>query len=186
MEREAGDLLRVSGDAAGWDASGLHAHLATLGMSVLTQFERTPIANTRSHSCVSLVVVMGEQAGASPQANRLGGAMWLMTSVGFFSVVRKRGETDLTVRARVRGDLEALEEKYLPTLGPIEAGGGSDYPYRARISSKGLADAVTRMVEDIDYSNFKDAVASRQGLERAHAYGEVWSILRKLTRKDRP
>jgi hypothetical protein len=107
-----------------------------------------------------------------------------MTSVGFFSVVRKHGETDLTVRARVRGDLEALGEKCLTTLGRIEAGGGSDYPYRARISSKDLADAVARMVEDIDYSNFKDAVADRQGLERAHVYGEVWGVLRELTTKD--
>lgn len=36
--------------------------------------------------------------------------MWLMTTVGFFSIVRKPGETDLTVRARVRSDLEALEK----------------------------------------------------------------------------
>ncbi len=42
--------------------------------------------------------------------------MWVMTPVGSFSIVRKRGETDLTVRARVRGDLEALEKEYLPSL----------------------------------------------------------------------
>lgn len=122
----------------------------------------------------------------SPLATRLDDIMWLMTSIGFFSVVRKSGETDLTVRARVRGDLEALGEKYLSTLGPIEVGAGSDYPYRARISSKDLADAVARMVEDIDYSNFKDAVAERQGRERAHVYGEVWGVLRELTRGERP
>jgi hypothetical protein len=108
-----------------------------------------------------------------------------MTSIGFFSVVRKRGETDLTVRARVRGDLEELGEKYLSTLGPIEAGGGSDYPYRARISSKDFAAAVSRMVEDIDYSNFKDAVGERQGFDRAHVYSEVWSVVRRLTRTER-
>jgi hypothetical protein len=108
-----------------------------------------------------------------------------MTSFGFFSVVRKSGETQLTVRSRVRGDLELLGEEYLPTLGPIEAGGGSDYPYRARVSSKDLADAVARMVENIDYSNFKNAVAERQGFERAHVYGDVWGVLRELTPKDR-
>jgi 8-oxo-dGTP pyrophosphatase MutT (NUDIX family) len=108
-----------------------------------------------------------------------------MTSVGFFSVVRKRGDTDLTVRARVRGDLEALAEKYLPTLGPIEAGGGTDYPYRARTSASDFAVAVARIVEDVDYSNFKDSVLDRQGRERAHIYGEVWSALRELAR-DKP
>jgi hypothetical protein len=112
--------------------------------------------------------------------------MWLMTTVGFFSIVRKRAETDLTVRARVRGDLEALQKKYLSSLGPITAGGGTDYPYRARIASKALAAAVARMVEDIDYANFKDTAAARQGPERADVYGKIWSTLRKLTPKARP
>lgn len=109
--------------------------------------------------------------------------MWLMTPVGFFSIVRKRGETDLTVRARVRGDLEDLEKEYLPSLGPIVAGGGTDYPYRAHVDPNALATAIARMVEEIDYSNFKDTVAAGQGFERAHVYGEVWSALRKLTPK---
>jgi len=107
--------------------------------------------------------------------------MWVMTPDGFFSIVRKRGETDLTVRARVRGDLEALEKEYLPSLGPIIVGGGTDYAYRARVDSTSLASAIARMVEDVDYSNFKDTVAARQGFERAHVYGEIWSALRKLT-----
>jgi len=62
--------------------------------------------------------------------------MWVMTPDGFFSIVRKRGETDLTVRARSRGDLEALEKEYLPSLGPIISHGGTDYHYRARVDSK--------------------------------------------------
>src|SRR5919106_1748526 len=88
-------------------------------------------------------------------------SMWLITAVGFFSIVRKRGETDVTVRARVRSDLEALRKEYLPSLGPISASGGTDYPYRARIASKPLAVAIARMVEDIDYANFKDTAATR-------------------------
>lgn len=106
--------------------------------------------------------------------------MWLMTTVGFFSIVRKAGETELTVRARVRDDLEALEKEYVPSLGPITAGGGTDYPYRAHVASKVLAAAIERMVEDVDYANFKDTVAARHGAERAHLYGEIWSTLRKL------
>jgi hypothetical protein len=43
--------------------------------------------------------------------------MWLVTSVGFFSIVKKPGESDLTVRARARGDLEALSKAYFPSLG---------------------------------------------------------------------
>jgi 8-oxo-dGTP diphosphatase len=109
--------------------------------------------------------------------------MWLLTTVGFYSVVRKPGDTVLTIRARVRSDLEALGAEYLPTLGVIESGGGTDYPYRARVHSRDLASALTRIVEDIDDANFKDSVATRQGLERAHVYGDVWSALRELTPK---
>jgi hypothetical protein len=49
--------------------------------------------------------------------------MWLITPIGFFSVVQKHDDEasgTRTVRARVRGDFEALQEKYLPSLGPIQ------------------------------------------------------------------
>src|SRR5437879_10429948 len=42
------------------------------------------------------------------------------------------------------------------------------------------------MVEDINYANFKDTVSSRQGAQRAHANGEIGSVLRKLTPKEQP
>ena len=35
--------------------------------------------------------------------------MWLMTNFGFFSIVKKEGEVNLTVRARVKQDLLNLE-----------------------------------------------------------------------------
>jgi hypothetical protein len=34
--------------------------------------------------------------------------MWLLTPFGFFSVVNKPGDPHLTVRSRVRADLDAL------------------------------------------------------------------------------
>jgi hypothetical protein len=46
--------------------------------------------------------------------------MWLITPIGFFSIVRKPDDQrvgTLTVRARERGDLEALRGLYLPGLG---------------------------------------------------------------------
>ena len=109
-----------------------------------------------------------------------------MTTVGFFSVVRKPGETDLTVRARVRADLEALKRGHLPSLGSIDSGGGTDYPYRAQVSADSFAAAIATMVEEIDYSNFKNEVAVRQGNARAHIYSEVWGALHKLTQGSDP
>ena len=49
--------------------------------------------------------------------------MWLITPVGFFSIVQKPSDVaadTLTVRARVQGDLEALREQFLPGLGAIQ------------------------------------------------------------------
>jgi hypothetical protein len=103
-----------------------------------------------------------------------------MTTVGFFSIVRKPGETELCVRARVREDLEALGREYLPALGSIRSGEGTDYPYRASVAPEGLAAAIASMVEAIDYSNFKNEIAARQGSNRAHVYSEIWGVLHEL------
>lgn len=109
--------------------------------------------------------------------------MWLITPVGFFSVVRKptdiKAQT-LTVRARVRSDLEALKEAYLPELGPIQESAVNDYRFRAVAPKAAVAQAMARLVQNLDYSNFKDEVAKRQGNTRAHLYHDVWSTLYKL------
>jgi len=106
--------------------------------------------------------------------------MWLVTPFGFFSIVRKDGGHDLTVRARVQQDLEELQRRYLPSLGGVQEHAGTDYQYRATVSQTDLAEAMKRIVLDIDYANFKDEVAQEQGSARAHVYGTVWSALRAL------
>lgn len=42
--------------------------------------------------------------------------MWLFTTFGFFSIIEKEKGDVLTVRARVRADLDRLRECYLPSL----------------------------------------------------------------------
>lgn len=108
--------------------------------------------------------------------------MWLVTKFGFFSVVRKPddGPGMLTVRARVKSDLVALRDGYLPTLGSITSSEGTDYRFRARVAKAALAEAVGKIALDVDYANFKDEVAVRQGQGRATAYGRVWEALRGL------
>ena len=114
--------------------------------------------------------------------------MWVMTSIGFFSIVQKpedRASGELTVRARVRTDLEALRA-HLPSLGPIRDHAGTDYPFRARAPRAAVAEALSRLVAAIDYANFKDEVAGRQGHHRADVYGDVWSVLTDLERRPSP
>src|SRR5262249_2362279 len=87
--------------------------------------------------------------------------MWLITNFGFFSVVEKPGDNDagrLTVRARVKGDLETLRDRYLPEMGEITANAGTDYKYRAQVPRSAMARASAQIIDDIDYSNFKSSV----------------------------
>jgi len=106
--------------------------------------------------------------------------MWIATTLGFFSIVQKRGDAQqgmLTLRARAAGDLDALRAAVLPELGPTVAGGGTDYPFRARAPRAAVARAVAGLIGSLDYGNFKDAVAARQGAGRAAVYHDVWQAL---------
>lgn len=106
--------------------------------------------------------------------------MWLFTTLGFFSIVQKKGDSKLTVRARAAGDMERLRARYMPELSETITGAGTDYPYRAAISHADFARGLARLAEEIDYSNFKDAVATEMGYERAHIYTRVWQDLLQL------
>lgn len=109
--------------------------------------------------------------------------MWLITRVGFFSIVQKPGDqfTDtLTVRSRVFGDLVALQQHYLPGLGPIQESTDTDYRFRAVARRIDVAAAMARIIDDLNYINFKSEVAKQQGSKRASLYHKVWDVLHKL------
>lgn len=109
--------------------------------------------------------------------------MWLITNFGFFSIVQKPDDGaagTLTVRARVKSDLETLRERYLPNLGPISPNAGTDYKYRATAPRDSVAVAILEVTRDVDYSNFKSSVAKKQGHQREKAYHKVWDVLYEL------
>ncbi len=109
--------------------------------------------------------------------------MWLITPIGFFSIVCKPGDEEegtLTVRSRVKSDLEALGKNFLPSLGAIVEGAGTDYRYRAKAQRDDIGKALALMVQQLDYGNFKNEVAHRQGKYRASVYGKVWEVLYNL------
>lgn len=109
--------------------------------------------------------------------------MWLITPVGFFSIVQKpsdRAADTLTVRARVRGDLEALRDQFLPGLGRIEESKNNDYRFRAVASRSEVAAAMASLINQLDYQNFKGQVAKVQGPARANLYHHVWDVLYRL------
>ena len=109
--------------------------------------------------------------------------MWVFTSIGFFSVVEKPEDRDagmLTVRSRVKADLDALRERFMPELGPTIKGAGTDYRYRAKIDKGAFSEGMKRVSESVDYDNFKHAIGTRQGYDRARVYARVWTDLLDL------
>lgn len=111
--------------------------------------------------------------------------MWLITPIGFYSIVCKPGDAEvetLTIRARVKSDLEALRQEYLPSLEAISEDAGTDYRFRAKAKRGDVEKALAQMVRQLDYGNFKNEVANKQGSHRAQIYHEVWDALFTLQR----
>ena len=106
-------------------------------------------------------------------------SMWLLTPRGFFSVVAHADEPScVLVRARVRADLESLRD----VAGPFEVHEtrDRDYRFRAVLDRTAWSTALVLMAAEIDYPNFKNAVAEQQGYERADVYARVWFALTEL------
>ena len=108
--------------------------------------------------------------------------MWLFTTDGFYSIVTAgEFDEDVQVRARARGDLDRLRERWLPELGESVTIPNRDYPWRSFTDRRSLADCLSRIALALDYDNFKDAVADRLSHERAHDYLGVWGACRKIS-----
>lgn len=92
--------------------------------------------------------------------------MWIATKVGFISVVKRPASTiavndrrELQIRARDRKTLNQLRNQYMPdTLSKIVIIPRSDYQFRAYCTHEDFALVMARLVFDINYTNFKDAV----------------------------
>ncbi|MCX6388180.1 MAG: hypothetical protein NTX07_05565 [Solirubrobacterales bacterium] len=107
--------------------------------------------------------------------------MWTITTRGFYSVVAHRTIPEaVLVRGRVREDIEALDD-LIPNLEVFEDT-AADYRWRAVVQKADWLSALNTMASDVDYDNFKRAVAKEQGSERAQAYADVWSVLYRLQR----
>lgn len=101
--------------------------------------------------------------------------MWLYTNIGFFSIVQKDGAGTLTIRSRVRKDLENLRLR----MGAIDQdmeiieSVDSDYRYRIVVDKKEASLLLMLLVQSIDYDNFKDHVHTKDPL-RADIYSGIW------------
>jgi hypothetical protein len=80
--------------------------------------------------------------------------MWIFTQRGFLSIVRHaEKENVLTVRSRFKGHIETIFPGAI-----VQEGAGTDYEYRSELPAKEVSEAIARMIEEIEYSNFKDSL----------------------------
>lgn len=113
--------------------------------------------------------------------------MWLFVPEGFFSIVTAdEFGHELQVRARSRDDLVRLREAYLPSLGEPVSLPGRDYPWRAFTTRQALSECLGKVVDALDYDNFKDTVARRLSRTRAHTYHRVWEACIEIQREKAP
>ena len=111
--------------------------------------------------------------------------MWLFTKYGFYSAVcaRRAGQPldhdRVMVRARLREHLDALKGRFPDLLGdrPVVVAAGTDYACRIFVDKAVWARIVSDLADDVDYGNFKSAVARHQGTtEYEHALHGVWRV----------
>lgn len=121
--------------------------------------------------------------------------MWLFTKHGFYSIVcARQGDGShgqpvdpdrVMVRARVRSQLEALQEQFADLVADCEIleSSSTDYAYRIFVSKSVWAQVMVGLTEELDYDNFKSKVARHQGSNGAayeHSLHEVWSVMNRL------
>ena len=95
--------------------------------------------------------------------------MWIFLNNAMLSIVAHRSKPDtLLVRARVKGDIEAV----FP-LAPVFTLPSADYHYRAEVPRSEVAAALAQQVNELAYDNFKASVNDRA---RHDWYMDVWSL----------
>ena len=123
--------------------------------------------------------------------------MWVFTKHGFFSAVcARQGDGThgqpidpdrIMVRARVRGHLEVLKERFPDPLGQCDIleFAGTDYAFRIFIPKRVWSQVLSGLADETDYDNFKSEVARHQGRAGAdyeRSLHDVWSVMYRLQR----
>ena len=121
--------------------------------------------------------------------------MWLFTKYGFYSAVCARqgdgrhgqpvDSNRIMVRARLRGHLEALKDRFPGLLGDCEIKkfAGTDYAFRIFVDKSVWSRVLVELTEDMDYDNFKSEVARFQGPDGAayeQSLHQIWSVMFRL------
>ncbi len=99
--------------------------------------------------------------------------MWIFTKNAFLSVVADRNDPTsdtLLVRARRAGDIENVFGGETEVFSVP----GSDYAFRAWVPRQDVSQAMFDGVQELDYSNFKNAIEDRSYHDAAL---DVWFVM---------
>ncbi len=121
--------------------------------------------------------------------------MWIATRYGFFSVVCARKSVTsreinpemLMVRARRRQHLESLITAMpdIAVRGEIMQSAGTDYPFRIFVSKTRWTTIMTKLVDDLDYGNFKNEAHKLNDVKYDAFLGATWSLGLRLEDRGR-
>jgi hypothetical protein len=103
--------------------------------------------------------------------------MWIMTKIGFFSMVEKpKGQ--ICIRSRSVKDMIDLQKKVFPDYNILHTP-KADYPYRLIVPIKYFRSEFGKLANTVDYPNFKSEVGSKNS-HRENLYHQVWAILTQI------
>jgi hypothetical protein len=108
--------------------------------------------------------------------------MWLMTTQGFYSIVRKNVGT-YHVRARERNDLVNLKRVcgFDDEAFPIHESKQTDYGYRLIVAQSSVQHIMDTLGLYIEYDNFKTEIGNTPDQRhKLPAYHEVWAVMSDL------
>jgi hypothetical protein len=103
--------------------------------------------------------------------------MWVFLNNSFLSIVADKNnyKERLLVRARKKGDIEAVFKRFVPKL-RVSHTPNNDYPYRTFVPRALVTVAMTAELDRVDYTNFKNSVPDKV---RHDAYLTVWNDMRR-------
>jgi hypothetical protein len=107
--------------------------------------------------------------------------MWIFSKDGFLSAVRNiNGDNTIVVRARRKDHLKALVSK-LDRSVDIRCTGGTDYRYCIFLSGDEYSTLLSKLGDEIDYTNFKRSVQEAGAdFQYCNALFYVWAAMKEI------
>jgi hypothetical protein len=103
--------------------------------------------------------------------------MWICQNNSFLSIIASdRDESVLVVRARRRGDIEAVFGEHVEDL-QVTTLPGRDYQFRAFIPRNIVGTVIALALVNTKYTNFKDSTKDRHLHD---AYMDIWHVMAEL------